>query len=215
MKRIFVISLIINIITLFVVSTYRISAKELDEESGRYAQHKYDDSIRCYAMINYILANDSLIKSYIEKREPLIPYVNKKLYINPNEKGKMFYTPKKMEEELHEYYKDLQGDELYLAVREDFVRYTLEEIPFDVELLKEMNNYLDFIVRKGKKLNTSKSYWEILISDSFFNYKSVTITPIIKNTRYNYTNLLENLEIVFLFDNLNNIKTVSIQLWIP
>lgn len=182
-----------------------------------YGQHEQrdQDSIRSYAMINYIVANDSLIKSYFEQQDPLIPYVKKKIDINQNKTGKMLYFPKNRENDLREYYKNLREIELGLAIIDDFVKYTSKEYSFDVKLLKEMNNYLDSIVRKGRRLNTSKSYWEISISDSFFNYSGVTIKSIIKNTRYNYTNLLENLEIVFLFDNQNKIQEVYFQLWVP
>jgi hypothetical protein len=158
-------------------------------------------------MINFIIDNQSLIKSYIVDIDETGEYSMEKLYINQNKMEKIFCIPQEFNYQLHKYYKDLKENELYLAIREDYVKYTFEEIPFNMKILKEVNNYLDSILRKGKCVDTSKSYWIILFSDSFYDYKGVRI--------YNYNELkhryfTNELELVFLFDEKNRIKMVNI-----
>jgi chemotaxis regulatin CheY-phosphate phosphatase CheZ len=171
-----------------------------------YAQHEYD-SIRYYSIINFIIDNQSLIKSYIADIDEKGEYDIKKLYINHNETGKIFCVPREFNNQLHKYYKDLKENELDLAIRKDYVIYTLEEIHFNREILKDVNSYLDSILRKGKTVDTSKYYWNVLFSDSFYDYKGVII--------YNHNKLIhryftEELELVFLFDEQNRIRMVNI-----
>jgi hypothetical protein len=165
-------------------------------------------------MLNFILDNQSLIKSHVEhvefEREE--KYDVKKLYINQNEMWKIFSIPREFNNRLHKYYKNLNENELYLAIRRDFVKYTFEEPNINEYFLKRMNSYLDSILRKGENADTSTGYWSILFSDSFYDYKSVAI---FYHKRLTDVNFIEKLEIVFLFDDKNRIKNVDIGLLTP
>lgn len=175
-----------------------------------HAQHR-DDSIQYYSMLNFILDNQSLIKSHVEfEREE--KYDVKKLYINQNEMGKIFCIPWELNNRLHKYYENLQYNELHLAIRKDFVKYTFEEPNINEYFFKRMNSYLDSILRKGENADTSIGYWSILFSDSFYDYKSVAI---FYHKRLTDVNFIEKLEIVFLFDDKNRIKNVDIGLLTP
>jgi hypothetical protein len=163
-------------------------------------------------MINFIIENQSLIKSYIVDIDEEREYNIEKLYINQNEMWKIFCIPREFNNQLHKYYKDLEENELYLTIRKDYVEYTLEEIPFNKEILKDVNGYLDSILRKGEKVDTSKSYWSILFSDSFYDYKGVLIY---NHNKLIHTYFTKKLELVFLFDEQNRIRMVNICLLIP
>jgi hypothetical protein len=175
-----------------------------------HAQHR-DDSIQYYSMLNFILDNQSLIKSHVEfEREE--KYDVKKLYINQNEMGKIFCIPWELNNRLHKYYENLQYNELHLAIRKDFVKYTFEEPNINEYFFKRMNSYLDSILRKGENADTSIGYWSILFSDSFYDYKSVVIFCH-NERRHDY--FAETFEIVFLFDEQNRITAVNTCLLIP
>jgi len=174
-----------------------------------HGQHE-NDSIRYYTMLNFIVENQSLIKSYMEVEEE--KYDAKKLCIIQNDMWKIFCTPPELNSQLRKYYKGLEGDELHLAIRKDFVKYTFEKKPFNEEILKRMNSYLDSILRKGESVNTSQSYWGILFSDSFYDYEGVVIYN--HNKRRDISFAIQ-LEIVFLFDDQNKIKTINICLLTP
>jgi hypothetical protein len=161
-------------------------------------------------MINFIIENQSLIKSYMEIEEE--EYDTKKLYIIQNEMWKIFCTLPESNSQLRKYYRDLEENELYLAIRKDFVEYTFEKQYFDEVFFEKMNNYLDSILRKDTSVDSSKSYWGVLFSDSFYDYGGVMI--------YNHNNQRDKeyaiqLEIVFLFDDRNKIKMVNLCLLIP
>ena len=175
-----------------------------------YGQHGYDDSVRYYLMINFIIENQSLIQPYmevIEKEEKTEKYDVTKLYVIPNKMWKIFCTPPDLYDELRGYYKFREYDELYLAIRRDFVKYTFEEKPFDEGIFKKLNNYLDFTLRKGESIDSTQSYWGILFTNSFFDYKSVIIY---NHNKLRDINFAMRLEIVFLFDKQNKIKTIKI-----
>jgi hypothetical protein len=161
-------------------------------------------------MINFIIENQSLIKSYMDEDKE---YDAKRLYINQNKIWNFFCTPPELYNQLRKYYGEMNENELYLAIRRDFVSYTLDDtIPNEV-ILKEMNYYLDSILREGESVATSKWYWSIVFSNSFYDYSSVTIF-------YNHSDLIYvpftiQLELVFLFDEQNRIKMVNICLLIP
>lgn len=171
-----------------------------------------NDSIRYYSMLNFIIENQSLINSYLAEVEEE-KYDAKKLYIIQNDKGKIFCKPPGLYSQLRKYYKEQEEIELELAIRKDFVKYTFEEKPFNEEILKRMNNCLDSILRKGESVNTSQSYWSILFSDSFYDYVGVVIYN--HNNKRRDINFAIKLEIVFLFDDQNEIKNTNICLLIP
>jgi hypothetical protein len=162
-------------------------------------------------MINYIVENQSLIKSHLYEEGE---YDTKKSYINENEMWKFFCTPSGFHDQLRRYYTglNLEENELYLTIRTDFVKYTFEEIPFNREILKEVNSYLDSILRKGESVDTSKCYWSLVFSDSFYDYKGVTI---FKQNHRTDIYFVKQLEIVFLFDKQNRITMVNICFLVP
>jgi hypothetical protein len=159
-------------------------------------------------MINFIIENQSLIKSYITDIETRKKKI-KKLYVIQNDMRKILCLPNEAENQLRKYYKkELNENELHLAIREDFVHYTLEEFDFDKNILNRLNSYIDAILRKGESIDTTKSYWSIWLSDSFYDYQSVTIFFSTINDRKGW--FYETLELVFLFDKKNKIKNVNI-----
>jgi len=209
------------------------------------------DSIRCYAKMNFIIENKSLINSYIKEldndAESIImecaqridrwqkilsdsaleleiafmreieedvkmkieKYNIAKLYVIENKTDKIGWLIDE-NKQLQEYYKNMDYNTLDLTIRKDFDKYRREKIPFDAKILKGLNRYLDSIFRDGESIDTTKSYWAVLFSDSFYDYKSVII--------YNHYELryaatfATKLEIVFLFDEQNRIKMVNLGL---
>lgn len=171
-----------------------------------YGQHE-NDSIRYYSIIKYINENHALIKSNIKNKEEQKKYNPKKLWINENDLWKIKFLPTSTHSELQKYFNGLEGDELYLAIRKDYVLYTVKkDTVYNKKLLKEMNFYLDSVLRKGKRVDTCNSHWIIVFSDFYYNYTSIYF--IFKkdgNTGY----LLGNyLQFIFLFDDQNKIKEV-------
>jgi hypothetical protein len=172
-----------------------------------------NDSIRYYSMMNFIIENKSLIKSYmkfIETHDKTEEYDIKKLCIIQDEISKIAFLPPGADIELHTYYKNLKDNELSLKIREDLMKYDFEETPFDKEFLKRMNKYYDNILRKGKSVNTNKEYWGVLFTASFYDYKSAIMYNVYQLKNYYF---IVRLEIVFLFDEENRIKTANISLW--
>lgn len=170
-----------------------------------YGQHKHDNA-RYHSMLEFVIENQSLIDSFLLEEGQ--KYEEEKLYINENETWKISCRPQDINSQLCEYYKGLGENELDSVIRKDFVNYTFEDISFDKEIFKKMNMYLDSVLRKGESVDTTKSYWRLNFSDSFYDYSSITLFFSTVNDRKGWFGI--QVEIVFLFDNQNKIKTTNI-----
>ncbi len=168
-------------------------------------QHEYD-SVRYHSMLKFVIENQSLIEtSFLEEGQK---YEVEKLHIDENKTWKLLCKPQDFNSQLHKYYKDLDSNELDLAIRKDFLNYAFEEVLADKGILKEMNIYLDSVLQKREIVDTTKSYWELNFSDSFYDYSSIILFLSTANDRKGWFGI--RIEIVFLFDEQNKIKTTNI-----
>lgn len=158
-------------------------------------------------MADSVLEQEQVYMKKFEKAIENEEYGEERLYIIQNEMQKIICFPPDVNNQLQKYYPKMNADELYSAIRYDFYqKYSQEKIHSYNDILNKLNCYLDSIVRSGENIDTTKSYWAVLFSDSFYSYKSAMI--------YYHTDLRSRvfalkLEIIFLFDEKNRIKMVD------
>lgn len=176
---------------------------------------KNSDSIQCYAIINFIIENKSLIESQMKiiENEENATFQNYKqgieMLIKQFEMDTIWQIQNSHLPILVSQIKNMQSvtyDKTKLCI----IKYKNQNNSnFDDELIQKLNEYLDSKLRENELIDTTKSFWSISLTNLFPQKKSATITY---HSEIINEGFFIALVIDFLFDENNRIENVNISI---